>query len=198
MELKGFVFGFVGRLVPEKGLTWMIAAMDQIVGADADTTLIVIGDGPERVVLEDAARSRSWLSVRGPVEPDDLPAAMRAMDVLLLPSLTTDAVAEQFGKVVVEAMMCGIPVIASTAGSLPEVTAGAAVLVPELDTVGLAEAMRRMRDEPLHRQQLVDRAKARAATFHPSAQAPEIRTFWQRCRDAQARAASLESPGGAD
>lgn len=58
---------------------------------------------------------------------------MAALEVLVLPSLTVHDWAEQFGRVIVEAMFAGTAVIASSSGSIPEVVADAGILVPEAD-----------------------------------------------------------------
>ena len=67
----------------------------------------------------------------------------RSLDVLAVPSLTTPGWVEQFGRVAVEAMACGTPVVASDSGALPDVVRGAGLLVPPGDAAALAEALAR-------------------------------------------------------
>ena len=65
-----------------------------------------------------------------------MPALYREMDVLVLPSRTTPTWAEQFGKVLCEALLCGTPVIGSSSGEIPWVvtTTGGGLVYPEGDT----------------------------------------------------------------
>jgi glycosyltransferase involved in cell wall biosynthesis len=66
------------------------------------------------------------------------------MDVLVVPTETTARIREQFGRVIVEAMATGIPVIGSTCGAIPEVIDGAGLVFPERDAEALADALRRI------------------------------------------------------
>jgi glycosyltransferase involved in cell wall biosynthesis len=85
--------------------------------------------------------------------------------VLAFPSLY-----EGFGFPPLEAMAAGIPVVATRAGSLPEVLSDGASMVDVGDRDGLAEAIEHVLDDPAFRQQLVTAGAARAASFS-----------WERC-----------------
>lgn len=80
----------------------------------------------------------------------------RRMDVLVLPSLTTATWTEQFGRVLVEAMSQGIPVVGSDAGEIPWVinTTGGGLAVPEGDDVALTAALEVLRNDPVQRREL--------------------------------------------
>ena len=71
---------------------------------------------------------------------------MRRFDVLVGPSLTTPRWKEQFGRMLVEAMACGVPVIGSDSGEIPHVIGDAGIVVPEGDRVALCAAIARLRD----------------------------------------------------
>src|SRR5690606_25832123 len=79
---------------------------------------------------------------------EELPRLLQGMDVLAVPSLTTPGWVEQFGRVVVEAMAGGVPVVASASGALPDVVGEAGLLVPEGDPAALGEALLRVGGEP--------------------------------------------------
>jgi len=66
---------------------------------------------------------------------------MNCMDALALPSLTTPEWKEQYGRVIPEAMACGVPVVGSDSGAIPEVIGSAGLVAPEGDPVKLAEAL---------------------------------------------------------
>ena len=134
------VVGFLGRLVPEKGL---LVLLDAIV-RNVRLHLRIGGSGPllddlrERAV---AAGVADRVELVGPVDPDDVVDFHRGLDVLAVPSLPTPSWTEQFGRVAVEAMACGVPVVSSDAGALPDVVGGAGIVVPAGDASALARAL---------------------------------------------------------
>ncbi|WP_134772038.1 glycosyltransferase [Ornithinimicrobium flavum] len=139
--------GYVGRLAPHKGVDVLLDAA----ATQHELELTVVGAGPQ----EDELRGRAdvpGLSERvrfaGSATPEQLPGLLREMDVLAVPSRTTPGWVEQFGRVVVEAMAAGVPVVASDSGALPEVVGEAGLLVPEGDPVALGEALQRVCREP--------------------------------------------------
>ena len=75
---------------------------------------------------------------------DETPGYFRQIDVLTVPTLTTKKIREQFGRVIIEAMACRVPVVGSTGGAIPEVIGDAGIVVPEDDPQALAEAFRRL------------------------------------------------------
>ncbi|MBA2672859.1 glycosyltransferase family 1 protein [Ramlibacter sp.] len=90
----------------------------------------------------------------------DVPALYNAVDCLLFPSLY-----EGFGWPVLEAMACGVPVVCSNAGSLPEVAGDAALMAAPTDAAALAQAVRRCLDDAATRATLIGRGHAQAARF---------------------------------
>ncbi len=137
------VVGYVGRLVPEKGLPWLLAAMRHL---PADVHCLIIGSGPVRGEIElwselPSLAGRVHLLDAKPAE--EMPAVLNCMDVLAIPSLTTVDWKEQYGRVIAEAMACGVPVVGSDSGAIPEVIDSAGFIVPEGDVAALAEALRK-------------------------------------------------------
>jgi glycosyltransferase involved in cell wall biosynthesis len=82
--------------------------------------------------------------------------AYASLDVLVLPSRTTRTWVEQFGRVLVEAMWCGVPVVGSDSGEIPWVieTTGGGLVFPEGDVASLRQALVRLRDDPSLRRRL--------------------------------------------
>jgi glycosyltransferase involved in cell wall biosynthesis len=147
LALSGFTVGFAGRLVAQKGVDLLLRA---IAALPPDTHGLIVGDGPERSALEDlAAELRIVDRVRftGALpRHEDVPRYMAAMDVFVLPSITTPKIKEQFGLVLVEAMVCGVAVVGSSSGEIPRIIGDAGLVFPEGDAVALAQQLQRLRD----------------------------------------------------
>jgi glycosyltransferase involved in cell wall biosynthesis len=157
---NGFVIGFAGRLVPSKGLDVLIDAAHGIDGA----VVRLVGDGPLREELQQRAAQRSVsLEIDTSVKHEDMAAAYATFDVLVLPSRSTPTWEEQFGRVLVESLWCGVPVIGSDSGEIPWVinfTEGGLVF-PEDDVEALRRALLCIRDHPTLRRELGERGRER-------------------------------------
>ena len=79
---------------------------------------------------------------------NDVPAELRRLDTLVLPSHTTRTWKEQFGRVLIEAMSCGVPVIGSSSGEIPNVIGDAGLIYPEGDVPALAAAIGQLAEQP--------------------------------------------------
>ena len=148
LGLAGFVAGYVGRLVEEKGLMEMV---DALTLCPSHFRLLFVGSGDyqgelERRVREIGKEDQVTFLPGRPLE--QLPQVMNAMDVLVLPSRTTPSWKEQFGRVLIEANACGTPVIGSTSGAIPEVVGKAGIVVPERNAKALADALRDLEADP--------------------------------------------------
>ncbi|HEX2092326.1 MAG TPA: glycosyltransferase, partial [Longimicrobiaceae bacterium] len=143
IEDAGFLVGFGGRLVPEKGVDLLVRAVADL----PDVALVVAGEGPERGRLVSLARelgAAERVHFRGQVPSTEMPVWLSALDALALPSLATRSWAEQFGRILVEAMACGVPVVASRSGEIPYVVGDEGLLVPEGDVAALRAALERL------------------------------------------------------
>lgn len=148
LGLSGFVAGYVGRLVEEKGLADLVDALAHCPG---QINLLFVGSGPLQAELEARVRERNlgWRVRFLPACPlDELPRIMNALDVLVLPSRTTARWKEQFGRVIIEAHACATPVIGSDSGAIPDVVGRAGIVVRERHPQALAVALRRLAASP--------------------------------------------------
>ena len=128
--------GFLGRLNITKGLETLIAAMGQL--QDLPVTTVIAGTG--RAEYDDTLRAAAAglpIQFLGHVAPAEL---FRRIDLLVVPS----AWREPFGRVVQEAFACGVPVLGSDSGALPEVigSTGAGLCFPTQDPAALAAQVR--------------------------------------------------------
>lgn len=101
------VIGFLGRLVMEKGLDVFSDAIDQLRRRQVPHQVMVIGEGPARGWFESRLPHARFVGFQG---GSDLGRAVACMDLLFNPSIT-----ETFGNVTLEAMACGLPVVAAKA-----------------------------------------------------------------------------------
>jgi glycosyltransferase involved in cell wall biosynthesis len=156
------VVGFMGRFVPEKGPELLTRVLR---GLPAGWRALFVGSGP----LEPALRA--WAKPYGGdvqfatgVGHDEVPRWLNAMDVLCAPSQTTPRWREQFGRMLIEAFACGVPVIASDSGEIPYVVGDAAIVVGEADEPSWTAALERVLGDAGFRQTLSARGRERAVS----------------------------------
>ncbi len=156
---RPFTVGYAGRLVESKGLFDLLAAVRML---DAPVELLLIGDGEIRGELEGQAIPGSSVRVLDGLSHEQMAVGYGQLDVLVLPSHTTPTWKEQFGRVIVEALWCGVPVVGSDSGEIPwliELTGGGLVFA-EGDAVQLAERLNTLREDPALRRRLAANGRA--------------------------------------
>jgi glycosyltransferase involved in cell wall biosynthesis len=154
-----FTIGFAGRFVEEKGLRDLVAAAHRLTG---QTRLLLTGNGPMREELSSVARNGLEVEIVSDIGHDDMATAYARMDVLVLPSRTTPTWAEQFGRVLVEALWCGVPVIGSDSGEIPWVikSTGGGMVFPEGNVEALSERIADLRADRALRDDLARTGRA--------------------------------------
>ena len=125
------------RLVAEKGVDILLAA---VAGLPFPWRLRVAGDGPARAALQAQAEAlgiAEQVAFIGTVSSLAMPAELQGLDLLVLPSRTRPNWKEQFGRVLIEAMACGVPVVGSDSGEIPHVIGDAGLVYAEADVAAL-------------------------------------------------------------
>jgi glycosyltransferase involved in cell wall biosynthesis len=174
-----FVVGYVGRLVAEKGIDWLLKSW-RTASLPDHARLVFIGKGPMEGAIRAAATADPRIRLIGPVSFDQVPTVMASLDALVLPSLTTRDWCEQYGRVITEAMASWVPVIASDSGAIPEVVGDAGIIVSEGSTAELAATLRQVALDPAVHRVLAEAGLARAQTaFSPAIEAERLRGFWR-------------------
>ncbi|WFR97602.1 glycosyltransferase [Rhizobium tumorigenes] len=141
-EVPGLRLGYVGRLVVEKGLD---DAIEALASTPSNVTLEIMGEGPYRISLETRISSlglQDRVKFRGWDSQLEVAAFMRTLDALVLLPRTSRTWREQFGRVIIECQSCGVPVIGSACGAIPDVVADGGWIVPESNPEALAECIR--------------------------------------------------------
>jgi glycosyltransferase involved in cell wall biosynthesis len=161
----GFLVGYVGRLLPMKGIDTLIEALAAL---PEDVHLSLVGGGPDRERLEALLAGKGLTHrarIHSAVPSAEVPARLTGLDALVLPSRTTRAWKEQYGRVLVEAMAAGVPVLGSSSGAIPEVIGDAGIVFPEGDAADLAHHLARLRSDEAERARLGDAGRTRKELF---------------------------------
>jgi glycosyltransferase involved in cell wall biosynthesis len=178
-----FSVGYAGRLVPEKGIRDLLDAVHLLPGVE----LVVAGDGP----LADEVRRDPRVRWLGRLDRTTMAAFWEQVDALAVPSRTTRRWAEQFGRVIVEAMAHGVPVIGSSSGAIPEVIDDVGLVFPEGDVAELAAALERLRSDGPLRERLTAQGYGRVErVYHYDVVMPATVEFYEeilRARPAAVR-----------
>ncbi len=160
-DASTFRIGYVGRLVEEKGVAVLLDAVARL---NAQCELHLLGSGPHKASLQ-ARAHRLGIAARvhfdSPIPSMQMPAYYQQLDVLVLPSQTRANWKEQFGRVLIEAMACAVPVIGSDCGEIPNVIGDAGLIFPEGDVAALNTHLAALRDNPMDRAELGKRGRAR-------------------------------------
>ena len=155
-----FTIGYAGRLVASKGLIDLLEAVRTL---QAPVELVLIGNGELREQLEHQPIPGSHVRVLDGLTHEQMALGYAQLDVLVLPSRTTPTWKEQFGRTIVEALWCGVPVVGSDSGEIPwliELTGGGLVFA-EGDRRALAARLTELREHPQLRRELAMRGRAR-------------------------------------
>ena len=139
------VVGYVGWLIPIKGVTYLINAMARVVEQHPESILVLVGKGDDKG--EEEIKLKEQVKRAGLVDKvlflgwrPDVEEIMGCFDIFVLPSLN-----EGMGRVLVEAMAAGLPIVASRVGGIPDLVKDGhnGLLVPPADAIALEKAMAR-------------------------------------------------------
>ena len=167
---------FVGRLDPAKGLDELLQAFGKLAVEERRLHLVLAGEGRydtrmQAFVRENQLSDRVWFA--GPLQAEDVAAWMAAADVFCLPSYS-----EGCPNVVLEALSCGCPVVASDVGGIPEIVpTDCGILVSPHHPEELTEALRKALAASWNREYIATR-RSRSGTRWPGRLTRCARTCW--------------------
>ena len=182
--VSGFTIGYVGRIVAEKGLD---DALDALARTRHPVRLAIMGEGPHLPALRGRVAS---LGLSGRVKwfgwdgPERVALFMNALDALVLLTRTTAAVKEQFGRVIIEAQSCGVPVIGSASGAIPQIVGQGGWVMPERDPAALAALLDQLAVDPERREAAAAAGQRQIAERFTYEQVAD--TLRRACRSAHA------------
>ncbi|MBI2862728.1 MAG: glycosyltransferase family 4 protein [Chloroflexi bacterium] len=181
---SGYRIGYVGRLVPQKGLAVLLEAC---AGLGGPWRLDLAGDGPMRSALERQAYElgvAERVFFHGALPSGEMPRFLRRLHVLVLPSLTTPSWKEQFGRVLVEAMASGVPVVGSDSGEIPHLIGEAGLIVSEGDRAALRQTLLALWESPGRRAELSQMGRERVLNHYSQRRVAELTyQFYQQLRE---------------
>jgi glycosyltransferase involved in cell wall biosynthesis len=176
----GLAIGFIGRLVPERGLDLLFRAS---VGLAGNWTLTVVGTGPSQQELEQLAQRLgiaariSWL---GALPRQSMAEVWSRLDCVVLPSRTTQRWVMTVGRAALEAMAHGVCVVGTDSGALRELVGDAGRIVPEEDVPALAAALQELYADRSECARLGGAGRRRIIEeFSDSAIARKLLAFWR-------------------
>lgn len=173
----GPVIGTLSRLVPQKGIQYVIQAFAQVQSDFPEARLVIGGGGEARDALEQQVRSLGLTqqvvfagAVRNPT------TFLQQLDLFIFPSLD-----EAFGLVLLEAMASGLPVIATCVGGIPEILEPerGGLLVPPADSHAIAEGIRSIWKEPNRRSRMRETARQNGSRFSIARTAADLQAAYE-------------------
>jgi glycosyltransferase involved in cell wall biosynthesis len=138
------IIGFAGRFVEEKGILDLLDAASLL---SETTHVALIGSGPQQSTIERRIQQlhlEHRVHLLGSVKSTAMPKYLNIMDCLVLPSLTRPNWKEQFGRILIEAMACEVPVVGSSSGEISNVIGDAGYIYPEGDSKKLADVLQQL------------------------------------------------------
>lgn len=155
--------GYVGRLAPEKGLSLLLEAASNLLKRSSDFELLIIGNGEknkfESLAAELGIKEKTVFI--DSVPNYQLPIIYSKIDVLVLPSTTTDKWKEQFGRVLIEAMACRTAVVGSSSGEIPNIIGDAGFIFQEGNISALSKILENLASNPDLREKLGEMGRNR-------------------------------------
>ncbi len=128
---------FIGRLVPYKGVEYLIRAFAEVKKELDNSALVIVGDGPLKKKLKNLAENMEDVYFVNP-DDNDIPLYYSSCDVFVLPSVTRQ---EAFGISLIEAMACGKPVIAINISGMPYIVGDAGIVIEPKNAAALRDAI---------------------------------------------------------
>ena len=163
LNTKGFAVGTIGWLLPIKGPLHLLKAMASVWQANPEIQLVYVGKGGlEQELRAEASRMGVFDRVTFLGWRDDIPEIMQILDIFVLPSLN-----EGMGRVLVEAMAAGKPIVASNVGGIPDLVKNGynGFLVKPGDVNGLSFAIKRLVDDKKMREEMGEKGRVMAENY---------------------------------
>lgn len=171
--------GYVGRLLEMKSIDTLMDAVATL-RKDHPVELFLLGNGDHKSTLQQYSRDIGIGDITefsSAVPSTEVANYMRTMDVMVLPSKTTRFWKEQYGRVLIEAMAAGVPLIGSSSGAIPEVIGDAGLIFEEQNAVDLTSKIKQIIEQPALLKKFSEAGKSRAQLFSSEQFADNIHAY---------------------
>ena len=178
---------YVGGLNPHKNLLGLLRALPDVIAERPELHLAIVGSTTGEGFWDNVRELKAFVADNPPLDRHvrftgylgdvELVELLNSAAALVFPSLW-----EGFGLPAVEAMSCGVPVLASDCASLPEVVGDAGLYFDPRDPASIADCLRRFLGDPDLQRRLAATALERAQTFSWALAAEQAETCFRRCR----------------
>lgn len=185
---EGWTVGYIGALKKRKNVETLIRAFSiaKSINDSHDMRLVICGEGPDDAMLRDIAKSLGdSVEFRGLVPEDQLVDTYNSFDVFVFPSYQ-----EGFGFPILEAQACGLPVLTLEGAMIPEEVSRYTLKCA--GEQGLADAIIKLRDDPMLRQKTINASIQYAATFSVRTMAERTYAVYKRLIEGGPRQQALE------
>jgi len=174
---------FIGRIIEEKGVFLLAKAFSKLAPLFPSWKLLFVGQGPCNDKLNTLIGHLGLIGriiIQMPVAHHEVARILQHTDIFVLPSQDTPTWREQFGHVLIEAMACKVPVIASNAGQIPYVVGKAGRIFQQGDEHSLIEHLRALMQDEILRKKLGESGYQRVHQHYThEVIAEKTHAFWQ-------------------
>ncbi|GAJ02810.1 unnamed protein product [marine sediment metagenome] len=171
LDLNSSVVGYIGRLAEEKGIIDFVRSLEILSGKDLKFQALIIGNGPYEKKIRrtiDNLELNSLIKIMSAVPHNEISKYYNCVDILVVPSYTTKSWKEQFGRVLIEAMACGMPVIGSNSGEIPNIIqkTGGGLIFQERNIKDLAAKIYELLKDERKRKKLGQRGREKVIELY--------------------------------
>ncbi len=157
LESTKKIIGYVGRLLPEKGIFLLVDAFTGLIKNFPDWRLLFVGNGKSERKLREYVKDKNildYVEFRPAMPHEKVAEVLNELEILVLPSYDTAEWREQFGHVLIEAMSCKIPVIGSTGGQIPQVIGNAGLIFEQKNEMEMMSCLKKLMQDQVLRKKL--------------------------------------------
>lgn len=176
--------GYLGRIIEEKGIMLLIKAFATISKKFPEWDLLFVGTGPSTKQLIDFTVEHNLIDriiFKDPVPHDKVATLLNSIDILVLPSYDTPSWKEQSGHILIEAMACKVPIIASSGGEIPQVIADTGLIFPQKNQKALVNSLQNLMNNDFLRKELAEKGYLRSKIMYThEAIAEKTYHFWKQ------------------
>ncbi len=171
LDLNSFVVGYIGRLTEEKGVIDFVRSLSILSRKGVKFQSLIVGSGPCKNKLKQTVDNlglNGLVRITPAVPHNEICKYYNCIDILVVPSHTTKSWKEQFGRVLIEAMACGVPVIGSSSGEIPNIIrkTGGGLVFQEKNTKDLTQKIYELLKDEKKRKELGRRGREKVTQLY--------------------------------